>query len=154
CIRPSRLRRAQARRLSRSGRAGGIQIFARGRLLLLNDKVVAPVLRPAGFVVLVAQRQLFAIADRRHAAGVDAQRLEVILGGLRALGAERNIVFLGAALVAVPFDLHVGLRMVRKPGRVRFQDRTVLLLDVVGVVAEMDVAKRSLRAVAERALLR
>src|SRR5271154_4045574 len=44
-------------------------------------------------------------------------------------------------------DLDLGLRMRRQPARVALQHRAVLVLDRIVVVAEMNVAERTLRAV-------
>src|SRR5208282_5449345 len=106
----------------------------------------APVLRPAAFVVLGAKWKLLAVADCRDSAAADSQCHQVILGGLRALGAQRDIVFLGAALIAMTLDLDPGLRMRLQPARIGFQHGVVLLLNRVLVVGEVNVAERALRA--------
>jgi len=66
-----------------------------------KDEVGAPILLPARFVRLVAERLLFAVAD-----GLDVARGNTILHQrvARSIGAavaERQVVFRGAALVAV-----------------------------------------------------
>src|SRR5208282_3330884 len=100
-------------------------------LVFTYRKVIAPVLRPAAFVVLGAKRKLLAVADCRDSAAADSERHQVILGGLRALGAERHIVFLRSALIAMTLDLHLRLRILLQPARVGLQHRAVLILDRV-----------------------
>src|SRR5271166_2571506 len=99
--------------------------------------MIAPVLRPAAFVVLGANWKLLAVADRGHPVLTDPEGCQVILAGLRALGAQRDIVFLGAALVAITLDLDLGLRMRLQPARVGSQHAAVLILDGRIVIAEM-----------------
>src|SRR6516164_9701114 len=64
----------------------------------------AAVLRPAGDVVADRDRALLAVRDGAHAAAIDAAREHVGLDRLGAAGAERDVVFAGAALVGVAFD--------------------------------------------------
>src|SRR5229473_1720798 len=80
--------------------------------LLGADEVAAAVLLPAGLVALRAERFFLAEADGGHAVGRAAQRDEVLLHGAGAAIAERQVVFRGAALVAVAFDGHAKLRVV------------------------------------------
>src|SRR5215467_7675380 len=114
-----------------------------GHRIFANRKVIAPILRPAAFVVIGAERQLLAVADRRHPAGVDSERLQVVLAGLCALGAQRDIVFLRSAFIAKALDLDLGIRMRLEPARVGFEHWAVLILDRVIVVSEMNVAERT-----------
>src|SRR5258708_1648651 len=113
--------------------------------------MIAPVLRPAALVVILARRKLLAVADRRDSAAGDTERYQIILGGLRAFCAERDIVFLGAALIAMTFDLTPALPVGLQPARVGAQHRAVLGLDGVLVVREMDIAQRTFLVFAETA---
>src|SRR4051812_49424298 len=93
----------------------------------------------AGFGLLAADRQLLAVADRRKTAGRDAERHQVILRGFRATRAEREVVLDGAALIAMPFDLGPGARVLLQPGGVRAQHVTRLAVDLRRVVREVNV---------------
>src|SRR4029077_12564061 len=74
--------------------------------LLGADEVASAILLPAGFVALAAEGLFFAEADGADAVGGDAQGDEILLGGAGAAIAESEVVFGGAALVAVAFDGH------------------------------------------------
>src|SRR3989442_895660 len=107
-----------ARGLHRSGAAARA-----ARLLRLREQVRAAVLGPARLVRLRALRLFLAVGDDRDAAGLDAVSDEVVLGGLRAALAEREVVLHGAALVAVALDQHevprVRLQPIDVPGERR-----------------------------------
>jgi len=64
----------------------------------------AAVLRPAGNVVADGDRTFLAVRDRLQALRRDAARSEVILGGSRTAGAEREVVFARAAFVSMAFN--------------------------------------------------
>jgi hypothetical protein len=75
-----------------------------------QHKVVAAVFRPRGFVVAGVHRLVLAVAD-----GADARRVNAILGqrlarGQRAAFAERAVVFLRAAFVAIALDEQLRVR--------------------------------------------
>src|SRR5438105_2276046 len=63
-----------------------------------------PVLRPAGNIVAYRDRTFLAVGDRAHPVGIDAACGEIIMHGLGAPGAERDIVFPGSALVGMALD--------------------------------------------------
>src|SRR6266851_1345506 len=93
-------------------RAAPLRRSTRCCRLLGADEVAAAVLLPAGFVVLVAEGLFLAETDRGQPVGGNAQRNEVLLHGAGAAIAERQVVFRGAALVAVAFNGHAKLRIV------------------------------------------
>ena len=64
------------------------------------------------WVALCAEWLFFAEADGAEAIGGDAQGDQILLDGAGAAIAEREVVFGGAALVAVAFDGHAKLRIV------------------------------------------
>src|SRR4029077_15246927 len=66
--------------------------------------MAAAVLLPASLVVLRAERLLLAEADGAEAVGRNAQRDKILLDGAGAAIAKAEVVFGGAALVAVAFD--------------------------------------------------
>src|SRR5258705_8164514 len=70
----------------------------------LRQEVVAPVLGPAGFGLLGADRALLAVGNDRHTVGLDALRHEIVHGRLGALLTQRQVVLSRAPLVAVAFD--------------------------------------------------
>src|ERR1700744_3495872 len=67
-----------------------------------RDRVA--VLRPGLLVGALRRRTVLAVADRRHARGGNALRLQVVGGGVGAAVAERQVVFFGPALIAVAGD--------------------------------------------------
>src|SRR6267143_5758142 len=93
-------------------------------------KLVPPVLRPGGFIVTIHERPLLAPGLRLDAAAIDPVAHEVLLGGLRAAVAERQVVLVRAALVAVPADpdpqIGIGL-----------QNRDLLIERTHGVAADV-----------------
>src|SRR6266851_154250 len=115
------------------------------KMSLLNDEMSAPILRPATFVVLVAQRQFLAVADRRDAISSNPQRFEVLFGGLCAFGAQRDVELFRATLIAMAFDLNSGalVPLLSEPSRVGSQDFAILGSDCEFVQIEMDVGKRT-----------
>ena len=115
--------------------------------------MVAAVFRPAVFGMFGAQRQLLAIADSRHTVSRDAQRLQIVLGGLRALGAKSDIVFLRTAFVAMAFDLNVAVRIFLQPVGIVVQNLAILRAHGLVIVTKMDLAQRPLFAAAELAFL-
>jgi len=72
--------------------------------LLGADEVAAAVLLPAGFGALGAEGLFFAEAYGADAIGGDAQGDEILLDGAGAAIAKSEVVFGGAALIAVAFD--------------------------------------------------
>src|ERR1700756_3233953 len=78
--------------------------------------MVAAVLGPGRLVMAGIERALLAVADGADAAGVDAEGDQILLGLVGAAGAEREVVLLGAALVAMAFDEQVVLRIFLQPG--------------------------------------
>src|ERR1700687_412705 len=76
-----------------------------------QHEMPAPILLPALFRALRAERALFAQAHRVHAVGGDAQRDQELLHRLRARFAEPQVVLRRPALVAVPLDVHPDLRI-------------------------------------------
>src|SRR6267154_1315460 len=74
------------------------------RALLGADEVAAAVLLPAGFGALGAEGLFFAEAYGADAIGGDAQGDEILLYCAGAAIAKSEVVFGGAALVAMAFD--------------------------------------------------
>src|SRR5713226_4347279 len=98
-----------------------------------------PVARPAGLVLLVTEGQLLAVADGRNALGGDALSHQVVLHGLRPLGPECQVVLDGAAAVAVPLELDLGVVVLAQPVEVAGERVTGGAVELVAVVGEMDV---------------
>ena len=75
-------------------------------LKLVSDyaEVVAAVLGPSGLVVALHSRIFLAVRNHLELAGSNAQGHEVIVSSLSTTFAEGEVVFLGAAFVAVAFD--------------------------------------------------
>src|SRR5262249_2590904 len=85
------------------------------------------------------ERQLLAVADGRQPIGADALPDVVVLHALRALRAESEVVFDGAAAVAVAFELDLGARVLAQPFEVLREAIALALIDLGVVVAEGDV---------------
>src|SRR3954469_15593650 len=71
-----------------------------------QDEFSAPVLCPGRFVVARIDRFIFAIAARIDALRIDAEPKQLFAQGQRAAFAERAVVFLGPALIAMAGDAH------------------------------------------------
>ena len=99
----------------------------------------AAILAPARLVLLVANRPLLAVADDGDAVRLDALGDEVIHRRLCATLAERQVVLVGAALIAVSFDKYEVLGVRLQPGGVGIEGLRVLGPDVVLVELEEDV---------------
>src|ERR1044071_4725993 len=75
------------------------------RPALENHEAGPAILSPAVFAMFLAHRNLFAVTDRRQPLCGNAERREKFTRRLRPLGAQRQIVLVGAAFIAVAFDL-------------------------------------------------
>ena len=82
------------------------QLTARGyeRYFAVMTKCPRRFCAPAGFVLLGADRRFFALADHQHPVGCDAEADEIVLDGVAAALAERQVVLVGAARVRVTLD--------------------------------------------------
>src|SRR5262249_55648923 len=121
------------------GPARGYDSWASATLLRLDEEVSAAVLGPAGFVVIGADRPLFAVGDDAHAVLRDALADQIVHCRLRPTLAEREVVLVGAALVAVALDQHEHGRVALQPRRVGVECLGVARPDVVLVEVEVDV---------------
>src|SRR5216683_616909 len=74
--------------------------------------MAATVLLPATFLALRAKRLFLAVADGAQPVCGNSERDDVLLHGAGAAIAKPEVVFGGAALVAVSFDGHLNLRVV------------------------------------------
>src|ERR1700685_4452258 len=108
-------------------------------LLPLVREMRSPVLGPAGFIALSAERLFLAVADGPDTVCRNAQRDQGLLGGIRAVVAQCQVVFSRAALVAVPLDGELDVGMLLQKARVGLQGVLRLLSDIVAVVGEVHV---------------
>src|SRR5260370_40211098 len=105
--------------------------------------MTAAVLLPAGFVALRAEGLLFAEADGAEAVGGNAQRNNVLLDGVGPANAQGQVVFRGAAFVAVAFDGRFEPRIVLQEVR-GCRERGAGIRPNVGlVVVEIGIAHSS-----------
>ena len=65
--------------------------------------------------LFMADRNLFTIAYGRKPGARDAEGYQIIFGGIRPLGAQSQVVFAGAQLIAVAFDFHSDGGIILKP---------------------------------------
>src|ERR1700722_4912205 len=84
-----------------------------GRSADRGDRVA--VLRPGLLVVAHRRRPVLAVADRVDARGSNAPGNEVVAAGIGPALSQRQIVFLGPAIVTVARDLHIHLLILAEP---------------------------------------
>src|SRR4029450_3080160 len=87
-------------------------------LARLDEEVRAAILRPTRLGLLGANRPLLPVADDGDAVGLDTLGHEIVHRRFRAPLAERQVVLVGAALVAVAFDQHEVVAVRLQPPRV------------------------------------
>jgi hypothetical protein len=104
------------------GRGGSIRIDG-GTSLEIELHASVPLVTAIRAVdPALSGESLFAVGDRLEAIGGDAERFQIVVGALGSATAERDVVFVRAALVAVAGE---------------FDRSILLLLDAVGVVLEL-----------------
>src|SRR3974377_1741012 len=108
-------------------------------LLLLVNEMPAAVLLPARFVAFRAERPFLAVADGADAVAGNTQLHQRLLGSVRAVVSERQIVLGGTTLVAVSLDGERHFGMLLQEVRIRLQNLLILRLNVVAVVGEEHV---------------
>src|SRR5437660_9296889 len=104
--------------------------------LFLQHKMAAPVLLPALLVGFGAERLLLAITDGIDATAVDAALSQSLFDSGGAFIAERQIVFRGAALVAVAFDHKSQVGMLLQKLRCLRQRSLRIRAQVIAVIFE------------------
>src|SRR5574341_1969396 len=109
-----------------------------------NHEMNASVALPAVFRVLLTERQLFAVTDRREAVGADAEGSQVLLGCACALGTQGQIVLHCATFVAVPFDFGLRVWMIFQPVPVLAQRCARRLIQLVGIKWKVNVPQGAL----------
>src|SRR5262249_45132167 len=134
-----RQRRTPARGRHDRGTSSSYGNWARATLLRLDEEVSAAGLGPARFIVIGADRPLFAIGEDAHAILRDTLADQIVHRRLRPTLAEREVVLVGAALVAVALDQHEHGRVALQPRRVGVECLGVARPDVVLVEVEVDV---------------
>src|SRR5260370_8483948 len=105
--------------------------------------MAAAVLLPAGFVARGAERLLLAEADGADAVGRHAQRNNVLLHSVGSAIAEAQVVFRGAAFIAVAFDGHPEARIVLQEVRGCRERGAGIRTNVGLVVVEIGIAHSS-----------
>src|SRR5712671_4857675 len=98
-----RERRTTAHAQARKSWGHGAKAASPQKLLLINE-VPAPVLLPARFVTLRAERLFLAVANRLDAACIYAGRNQSTLHRAGAFVAQCDVVLRGTALIAMSFD--------------------------------------------------
>ena len=93
---------------------------------------------PARFLVLRADGPFLAVADGAQPVGLDAQRGQVPFHGIRPTLAQRQIVLIGAPLVAVALDLHLDGGVRRQPLRVLLEHGLHVIPDIRLVEVKVD----------------
>src|SRR6185369_10223034 len=87
-------------------------LFVRRALPLLDDNEFVPSVLGPGFLAVARVDRLFlTVADGGEALGRDAEVDQVIAGRLGPALAQRHVVLVGAALVAIPFDPELDRRL-------------------------------------------
>src|SRR5205814_6662061 len=133
-------------------RAGSrlFQVLAAGE----NLELVPAILRPRVFVVSGSERPLLAVGHGLDTAAIDAVADDVLLGRRRAPVAERQVVFVGPALVAMAADPNPQARVSLEDRHLLIQDRGVPAPDDRLVIVEVDHGREQgphcLRRLSER----
>src|SRR5512133_1284545 len=117
------------------GQLPPLRVFAER---LLELELAAAVLTPAGLLGFGAEGLLLAIADGGEASLVDAQGLQVGQGGGGTAVTEGQVVLVGAALIAVAFDLELGGGEGLHEVGDALEEGAIGFLDVGLVVVEVD----------------
>jgi len=98
-----------------------LNLFSRRRK---HHEIIAAILFPRAFVVAIGKWLVFAVAQSIHATRFNPKADEFLAAGQRAAFAERAIVFLRAAFVAIAFDANrdfgVALHVFSHGGELRF----------------------------------
>src|SRR5208282_2579700 len=108
-------------------------------LLFLVHEVAATILLPATFVRLGAEWFLLAVADGLDAIAADSGLDERILHGVRAIGAQGEVIFGGAALVAMSLDGDVDVGMLLQEACIALHRALVGGAYIVLVVVEVNI---------------
>src|SRR6059036_3133184 len=119
---------------TRRARSRLFQVLAAGE----NLELVSAILRPRVLVVSGGERPLLAVGHGLDAARIDAVTDEVLLGRRRAPVAERQVVLVGPALVAMAADANPQPRVRLEDRHLLVEDRGVPTADERLVVVEMD----------------
>ena len=107
----------------------------------IQDRLRAPVLRPARNVVADGDRPLLAVGDRAHACRAHASAGEIGLHRHGPAGAKGDVVFARTPLVGMAFDRDRVLRILVEPARLPAEDALRLRRQSRAVDLEMnDVA--------------
>src|SRR5579864_2368223 len=104
--------------------------------------MAAAVLLPTGFVGFQAERLFFAVADRLDACRAYPGGGQGAFHGRGALVAQRQVVFRGAALVAVALNREVDIGMLIEESRVGLHRSLLIAANVGLVVVKIDVLDR------------
>src|SRR6266446_6543749 len=107
--------------------------------LLFINEVPAAILLPAGLVRFCAERLFFTIADGLDAIATDPALDECVFDGVRTIGAQGQVVFGGAALVAVTFDCDPDVGMLLQELSAGLQGSLLIRANVRLVVIEINV---------------
>src|SRR5713101_174221 len=119
-------------RRSRSSRL--LQVVAAGQ----NLELVPAILGPRFLVVTLSDRPLLAVGHGLDAARIDAVTDQVLLSRRRAPVTERQVVFVGPALVAMTADANTQCRVGLENRDLLVQDRGVPAPDERLVVVEVN----------------
>src|SRR6202035_128684 len=107
----------------------------------VND-VVAPVLRPGGFVVPWVSRLFLVQANRFHPVRRNPQEPEPLPHRISTTLAEGEVVLASTTLVAIAFDAHRANRVIHQVATMGFNDRDVGVVDHGAVVFEIHTSMR------------
>src|SRR6202158_315621 len=107
--------------------------------LMGHDDMGTTIFLPALLGAFRAEGVLFAVASHIHARGWDAQRNQVLPGGLRATVTENNVVFRRTPLVAMTFDGYGnGGILLEEIGGLR-QSRACIIANVCFIEIEVSI---------------
>src|SRR5271155_3985451 len=107
--------------------------------LLFVNEMAAAILLPAAFVGLRAEGLLFAVADGLDAIASKSRLYERVFYGVGAIGAESEVVFGGATLVAVSLNRDADVGMLLQEAGIALNNALVGATDVVLVIFEINI---------------
>src|SRR3546814_17746612 len=98
-----------------------------------------------GFIGTERFGAFLAVADRADPRFRHAKRDEIVLGGVGATFAQRQVVIAGAAFVGMPLDRDANIRIGHQPLCLALQSRLLFCADVIFVSVQADAVGRYAR---------
>ncbi len=98
-----------------------------------------PVLIPAGFIAVKAERFFFAKANDTNPFGIHPLRDQVCLGGMGTALTQSNVVIVGASLITMAMHLYLQARIVFEIISIPLKDRPGIIVQIILVKFKMNI---------------